>query len=281
MKLSTKGRYAVMAMVDLARHAQAISIADILTALRHTDPDTLAAVVLDDDHDLGPFALQLGLISLHLLEPAQALVREAGGSTQVFRHGKLSIVPLLGWSPVALLKRGVPGAMLAGTDVAQPLLFKRIIDQGVTVGDTGYIFAAAATCTSRPAWSRWSIGPTAMNRKPKLKRTAASTSSAIRATRSSTVGKVCCPRIRATKRACCSTAWRPPKTEPNSSRARWPFATSRRACCTGCRWPPAAAAASPIEEATAAPPATGRLPPSQKSFCTSTTTSARDRKSVV
>ena len=33
MKLSTKGRYAVMAMVDLARHAQAkpVSLSDIAT----------------------------------------------------------------------------------------------------------------------------------------------------------------------------------------------------------------------------------------------------------
>ena len=49
---------------------------------------------------------------------------------------------------------------------------------GTSVLDSvGYMVAAAAQCTSMPAWSRCSTGPAARKRKPKPKRTAASTSS--------------------------------------------------------------------------------------------------------
>jgi acyl transferase domain-containing protein/NADPH:quinone reductase-like Zn-dependent oxidoreductase/acyl carrier protein len=57
----------------------------------------------------------------------EAMAREALRSNAAFRaalkQADGALAPLLGWSPLTLLKRGVPGAMLAGTDVAQPLLF--------------------------------------------------------------------------------------------------------------------------------------------------------------
>lgn len=57
----------------------------------------------------------------------EAMAREALRTNAAFRaamkQADTALAPLLGWSPLTLLKRGVPGAMLAGTDVAQPLLF--------------------------------------------------------------------------------------------------------------------------------------------------------------
>ncbi|MEO3470243.1 SDR family NAD(P)-dependent oxidoreductase [Roseomonas sp. CAU 1739] len=57
----------------------------------------------------------------------EAMAREALRTSAAFRSAMkntdAALAPLLGWSPMTLLRRGVPGAMLAGTDVAQPLLF--------------------------------------------------------------------------------------------------------------------------------------------------------------
>jgi acyl transferase domain-containing protein/acyl carrier protein len=39
------------------------------------------------------------------------------------READAALAPLLGWSPLAMLKRGVDAPALAGTDIAQPLLF--------------------------------------------------------------------------------------------------------------------------------------------------------------
>lgn len=69
----------------------------------------------------------------------EAMAREALRHNAAFRTAMkaadAALAPLLGWSPATLLKRGVPGAMLAGTDVAQPLLF------AVQVGVAGALAA--------------------------------------------------------------------------------------------------------------------------------------------
>jgi acyl transferase domain-containing protein/NADPH:quinone reductase-like Zn-dependent oxidoreductase/acyl carrier protein len=69
----------------------------------------------------------------------EAMAREALRRSPPFRaalrQADAVLAPLLGWSPLALLRRGVPAAALAGTDVAQPLLF------AVQVGVVGALAA--------------------------------------------------------------------------------------------------------------------------------------------
>jgi phthiocerol/phenolphthiocerol synthesis type-I polyketide synthase C len=69
----------------------------------------------------------------------EAMAREALRHNAAFRTALKSadaaLSPHLGWSPLALLKRGVPTATLSGTDIAQPLLF------AVQVGIVGALAA--------------------------------------------------------------------------------------------------------------------------------------------
>lgn len=74
---------------------------------------------------------------------AQEALRSNTAFRNALKQADAALAPLLGWSPLTLLKRGVPAAMLAGTDVAQPLLF------AVQVGVVG----ALAVQGIRPAVS--------------------------------------------------------------------------------------------------------------------------------
>lgn len=69
----------------------------------------------------------------------EAMARDALRRSPPFRaalkQADAALAPLLGWSPLTVLKRGVPAQALAGTDVAQPLLF------AVQVGVVGALAA--------------------------------------------------------------------------------------------------------------------------------------------
>ncbi len=57
----------------------------------------------------------------------EAMAKQALAASPAFRaalkQADAALAPLLGWSPLVLLKRGVAAQALAGTDIAQPLLF--------------------------------------------------------------------------------------------------------------------------------------------------------------
>ena len=66
---------------------------------------------------------------------AREALRHSAPFRRAVKAADAALAPLLGWSPLAMLKRGVAAEALSGTDVAQPLLF------AVQVGVVGALAA--------------------------------------------------------------------------------------------------------------------------------------------